>query len=475
MKKLLFLVLISIFASSMIFVGVGCKQEAVEEVTEETDEAVEEVTEETDEAVEQVEEEIEETESIKLVVWWWGEQDEPGMEKWMKENAELYNAQNPNITIETVLQSTDNLLPSFEIAAQSQSGPDIQFFWAAIDTMLPVFNGNVAPISDYWSEEELQMHAFAKEVTYQEKIWTASFYNTIAPFAYNKDIFQKAGLDPNVAPTSWTDLLDASAKIKEAGFIPLAFGNKSETVNHIQWLMGPLGGQNSDTIYDYMQPYAGTANYEDNKYSEWWYKLEELVKKGYINDDANSIELWTAVEKYFMTGEAAMTVSAGGTLRKSNELLNNNVVLMATPAYGTGELAGKANVWRKNWGITSWSEHKQEAADFIKFMNSTERANAFYKACGAFPGTLNFDASVIDNSFDEALYEILQESFDGATVSYTPRYVFLEGDWVASQMIFSGEGTAEEAVSVEAKVIDEWKEYEPEEVIQFQDWAEGMK
>jgi len=440
MKKTLICLLVTIFAFSLLSVGMSYGQ----------------------------------AKPVKLVVWWWGEQDEPGIEEWMGETADLYHKQNPNIMIDTVLQSTEMLIPSFKIAAQSKSGPDIEFFWAAIDSMLPVFDGNVAPLSDYWTEDELGKHAYPVEVTYQGKIWTASFYNTIAPFAYNKNIFQKAGVEPNTPPKAWGDFLEACKKIKEAGFIPLAFGNKSSTVNHIQWLMGPLGEQNCDSIYDYMQPYAGDADYKDKKYSEWWYKLEELVKKGYINDDVNSIELWTAVGQYFSTGEAAMTVAAGGTLRKCDELLNNNVELMMTPIFGTGKLAGKANVWRKNWGITAWSEHKQEAADFIKFMNSTERANAFYETCGAFPGSLNFDPSIIDDPMDKRLYEILQKSFDGATVSYVPRYVFLEGDWVVSQKIFSGK-SAEETVSVEANVIAKWKKDEPEEVKQFQDWAEGMK
>jgi raffinose/stachyose/melibiose transport system substrate-binding protein len=53
-------------------------------------------------------------EKIKLVVWWWGEQEAPGAQKFMDETVAKYQAAHPNVTIETVLQSTDTLIPSFQ-------------------------------------------------------------------------------------------------------------------------------------------------------------------------------------------------------------------------------------------------------------------------------------------------------------------------------------------------------------------------
>ena len=45
---------------------------------------------------------------VHLVVWWWGEQEAPGAQKWMDETVANYEKLHPNVTIETVLQSTDS-------------------------------------------------------------------------------------------------------------------------------------------------------------------------------------------------------------------------------------------------------------------------------------------------------------------------------------------------------------------------------
>jgi multiple sugar transport system substrate-binding protein len=65
-------------------------------------------------------------EPIKLVIWWWGEQEAPGAQKFMDETIAEYQKLHPNITIEAVLQSTDTLIPSFQAAAAAKDGPDIQ-------------------------------------------------------------------------------------------------------------------------------------------------------------------------------------------------------------------------------------------------------------------------------------------------------------------------------------------------------------
>ena len=42
-----------------------------------------------------------------ITVWWLGNQEIPGIEDWMAQSIKLYQAQHPNITVNTVLQSTD--------------------------------------------------------------------------------------------------------------------------------------------------------------------------------------------------------------------------------------------------------------------------------------------------------------------------------------------------------------------------------
>ncbi len=49
------------------------------------------------------------------------------------------------------------------------------------------------------------------------------FNSSTTVFYYNKDAFQKAGLDPNRAPVTWPEVMAAAAKIKAAGAAPCGF------------------------------------------------------------------------------------------------------------------------------------------------------------------------------------------------------------------------------------------------------------
>ena len=84
-------------------------------------------------------------EPVKLVVWWWGEQEAPGAEKWLNDTIAKYKEANPNVTFETVLQSTDTLIPAFQSAAAAKQGPDIQYFWGGVWTLENAWNSAIDP------------------------------------------------------------------------------------------------------------------------------------------------------------------------------------------------------------------------------------------------------------------------------------------------------------------------------------------
>ena len=60
---------------------------------------------------------------VKLTMWWWGDQEAAGMKNFVADSVQKYEAEHPNITIDTVLQSTDNLMPELRSGRQGQAGP----------------------------------------------------------------------------------------------------------------------------------------------------------------------------------------------------------------------------------------------------------------------------------------------------------------------------------------------------------------
>src|SRR3954451_149712 len=142
---------------------------------------------------------------VHLTMWWWGEQEAAGAKGWLADTVKLYEKKHPNVTIKTVLQTTDGLIPAFKAAAAAKKGPDIQYFWGGIWSLDDAWSGNTKPVSDYIPKAELAHYLNAKEDTYDGKVWTAPWYvQPSFPVLYRKDVMAKAGVK---VPATWSALL----------------------------------------------------------------------------------------------------------------------------------------------------------------------------------------------------------------------------------------------------------------------------
>src|SRR5574341_330350 len=129
-------------------------------------------------------------EKITLTIWYWGEQEAPGLKPFMEEAAKIYMDEHPNIEVKTVLQGEDLRL-AFRTAAEAKQGPDIQYFWGGVWTLEDAWLGNLVPISDYWSEEEIKHLPLGQraESFWDGKQWGVPFYQIGTFWVYNKKLF----------------------------------------------------------------------------------------------------------------------------------------------------------------------------------------------------------------------------------------------------------------------------------------------
>ena len=135
-----------------------------------------------------------------LTYWYWGEDDAPGANGWLKKQVALYEKAHPNVKITVVTQSTDTLTSAFTTAAQTKSGPDIATQWATLPVLTPAWNGSSVPISDYVPAKEIKNWIGTSENMSGGKLWAMPQYLLGIPFVWNKALFKKAGLDPNKGP-----------------------------------------------------------------------------------------------------------------------------------------------------------------------------------------------------------------------------------------------------------------------------------
>ena len=139
--------------------------------------------------------------------------------------------------------------------------------------LTPAWNGWSVPISDYVPASETKNWIGTKENMSGGKLWAMPQYLLGIPFMWNKAMFKKAGLDPNVGPKTWTELLADSKKLKAAGFTPLGMGNKDGYGG--AWFFSLIGKQNLNSIDELKAAMIGKADFADPKYSGFYQRARE--------------------------------------------------------------------------------------------------------------------------------------------------------------------------------------------------------
>ena len=407
-------------------------------------------------------------EDVTLTWWWWGTNDIPAMRDWVEWVAGAYQEAHPNVTIVTEERTDADIFTAFEAAAAVGEGPDIAPQWAGMPVMAPVWAGDVAPLSDYIDQSEMEQWLNIGENEFDGKIWAAPIYVVGQPLAYNKELFREAGLDPEQAIETFDELLEACEALKAAGITPFVGGNRIGYEG--TWVFAQLGKQIMDSPDDLKAYILGERDWAE--FRPWAERFTETVERGCWNEDVSSLEL---PEKYpvFQNGEAAMVWAIDGAVLESAEALGaENVGVMKTPVFGEGEMADWYTATQSiSHFITSWSPHKEVAADFITSWHSPESLEQWFAITGTMPADSRFDLSAVDDPLKQTLFELNQQPSVWLS-NFEPPQVFEQADLAGSQLIFSEAGTTEDLVNLWEEATTRWREQNPEEAEQYAAWAQ---
>ncbi len=406
-------------------------------------------------------------EKANLTYWYWGESDAPGANDWMKARIADYEKQHSGVKINLVPQSTDTLIGSFTTAAQTKSGPDIATQWATIPVLSQVWNGAVAPLSDYVPASQRSQWIGTQENTDKGKLWAMPLYVIGIPLAYNKALFAKAKIaNP---PQTFNDLMSDCHKLKAAGITPIGMGNKDGYFG--AWFFSNFGKQNLDTTDELKGAVIGKADITDPKYTGFYEPMHQLKANGCLNDDIASLTLDQGMAK-FGSGKAAMAWGTDGIINNwAKQLGPGKVAITRTPHWGSGKLADVYNTTQSSSAfITSWSKNKKAAAQFLTFLHQPANLLRWYVATGIFPADRRFQASAFKDDLGRQMWAL--DASPGAVwlENYLPPSVDGDGNLAAGQVITSG-GTVPQAVDTFRKAAEKWRGQNPVEVKNYKAWA----
>ncbi|MEO8612824.1 MAG: substrate-binding domain-containing protein [Chloroflexota bacterium] len=404
--------------------------------------------------------------TLKMSLWWWA--DNPAFGAWVDDTVQKYQTEK-GVEISTLQMDTCCVISQFTTAAAAGEPPDIQFFFNGIYHMENVWLGYIEPLNDLIPEDVRTNSGATSLSIYDGKQYRLGWYPAPMLWEYNKNSFDKAGLDADNPPKTWDDFMGALDKLKTAGITP--FGGGLSDGFWGEWYLGHALVQSLDSSGEAIDLFIGDKDFRDPKYYEFWSKLEELVKNKYLNDDMLSLDLFTAINKV-VTGELAITQSIGSNIPPQVKDAGDIIGVMPMPIFGKGKLAGLPITDSQGWGIPSAAPDKQASADFLIYMQSPDRLNAFWDINGFFPSNKTWDATVIT---EPTLKGIWETWVGGQNTSYIPNLMptqfWTDAMFVAAQEIVSGTMTGEQAGEQNAGVVKQWRDLNPDLIENYQKWA----
>jgi ABC-type glycerol-3-phosphate transport system substrate-binding protein len=412
-------------------------------------------------------------ESLKM--WWWGEQEAPGITKWVDETLAMFNKQT-GATIQPTLQDTAVVITEFQTASAANSAPDIQFVWNGIYHMEAAWLGYIEPLDGLLDAQMLKDASFSVLNQYDGKTYCADWYSCGPACVYNREAFSKAGLNPDEPPTTFEAMMDACDKLKTKGYIPLSAGVKDTFWT--EWYTGHGLSPNLDTPADALKLFSGQGlDWREPRYYDHWTKLQQLWKAGFLNDDIMSIDLYPGID-LFGGGKSAMTWLVVPLLKAQQEALGaDKVGLFVWPASGQGKLNNLPVKDTNGWSISSQSPNKALAAEFIKMTQTPERMTALWNSCKALPTPKSWDGgNVITDPWWKAVWEKWIHSRSTEYVPDVMPYLFWsDANMANTNKILTGEFTPEQCGDNAYAVVQKWREQNPDLLEKYTIWAASVE
>jgi len=408
-------------------------------------------------------------ENVTLNWWWWGTGDVPKMNTWVEWVVNAYEESNPNVKINFEERTDADITTAFEAAAAAQKGPDIAPAWASAPVLTQVWAGNVEPLDDLVSADEMGNWLNVAENNYEGKTYAAPIYIVGLPIAYNKTLFEKAGISTAKSPETWKDFLGLCTSLNKAGITPIVGGNRGGFEG--SWWFAHLGKQYMDSPAD-LQKAALSGDF--SRIGQWADRFDEMFEANCFNKDINSLELQ---EKYdiFNNGDAAMVLAIdGAALGAADAIGADNLGTMTLPEFGDGKMASYYTATQSiSHFVTSWSPNKQAAADFIKFWHSTESMEKWVELTGVMPADARFDQSTVTDPVKQQLFALNSKPSVWLS-NFEPGAVFEQADLAGGQLISTRQGNGSDNTALWVKSSKSWVAQKPEEVTNFKKWA-GVK
>lgn len=304
---------------------------------------------------------------VTLRFGFFGDTAEADMKKAL---AEAYMKENNNVNIEMEFTDGAGYLTKLQTWISSNTLPDV---FAVASDQVYAFEGNqnfenLTPyieeddLESVWNMDELRS-SFGEE---NGKIIATPFLTKTFAMAYNKDLFDKAGIEYPTAEWTVEDMLEAAKKIT-------ALSTAENPIYGLRWGVRPnefYRNLYGNMMYDVEK---NTMNVEGNEqFKDAVLLFADSIKEGLAPNETSA----AVSSGGFETGMYGMQLSATWDISTFQSMIGDSfkwdvVELPINNKYNTRMLT---TLRSNGWSMSSNSKNKEIAWDFIKYLSANEKA-----------------------------------------------------------------------------------------------------
>lgn len=268
------------------------------------------------------------------------------------------------------------------LALQNGTGPDIYADGIALDQLVEM--KYAAPLDDLMSDEMESRVASMLQVgnNWMNGNWySLPFRGYNFRLAWNKDLFEAAGLDPESPPKSYDEVIEYAKKITEYGKTqdPQKYGFMLPTgEDWIWWIYGSqMARANGDNYYDF-----NTGTFDWSVYRPVMELYDQLEKDGSLFPGGTTMQNDPA-RAQFSAGNVGMIVAASWDIGVFNDQFPAECEwdVAPLPSYD-GEFHGYTQLDAGSYLLINGSsdaEHQQAAMTFYEYLLSEETLIEYYE------------------------------------------------------------------------------------------------
>jgi len=278
-----------------------------------------------------------------------------------------FEKKNPDITVNAIYSGNYNDARIKALAAIKAGKPAQLAVMLSIDVYDLIEQDAIISFSDIAKTNADQKWfksfypSFMKNGTTLGKVWSIPFQRSTIVMYYNKDMFKKAGLNPDNPPQTWNELASMGKRLTTKNH----WGVMIPSSGYPYWMFGALAKENGRTLMD---PDGKKTFFDDKKVVEaleYWKDLSakyHVMPKGTIQ--------WGTLRKNFLEGKTAIMWNSTGNLTavKKNATFNFGVAMLPKNVMrGTPTGGGNFYIFKK-----TTPKERIAALKFIKYMTSPE-------------------------------------------------------------------------------------------------------